>query len=145
MPLYCPLEVVNKIHVTSQEFSKLQKDIFWSLSRKTEELRNLKKREEILSRWSCQDYPLNMASQSFWAIRWTHFNLNFIVFCMFVPVYRCVFVAARSGRGYSKKKCGLSFDPAALKHTAPPTLVLSCILTSVLWLKYHCFPHKHLL
>lgn len=36
----------------------------------------------------------------------------------------CVCCNARSEKGYSNK-CGLSFDPAALKHTAPPTLVLS--------------------
>lgn len=67
--------------------------------------------------------------------------------CMFsdtVSYFLCTDVCwSRSGKGYSNK-CGL-FDPAALKHVAPPTLVLSCVPTSVRWLKYHSSPHKHLL
>lgn len=120
-------------------------------------------RKKILTRWSRQDYPLNMASaspstrdgkQSFQSGR--GINTCSIVsnrslhqgsawlasLCVFVPVYRCVLTW--SWKGYSNKR-GLSFDPAAFKHAAPPTFVLSCIPTSVMWLKYHCTTHKHLL
>lgn len=43
-----------------------------------------------------------------------------------VRVCVCSCASVRSGKGYSNI-CGLSFDPAALKHTAPPTLVLCCV------------------
>lgn len=45
---------------------------------------------------------------------------------MFAPEYRCLFAGVWSTKGYSNM-CGLSFDLAVLKHTAPPTLVPSCI------------------
>lgn len=162
-------EEVNQIHVTFQLHFMTTKTFFFSIfswEEKKKNRRNPEKREENLDQMvrprlsSKQGFPVYlsplMAALSFQrsrgvntcssvssrSLRWGSACL--VSPCVFVPVYRCVFAAARSGKGYSNK-CGLSFDPAALKHTAPPTLVFSCIPTSVLWLKYHCFPHKHLL
>lgn len=95
-----------------------------------------------MTRWSGQDYPLNMASLP-QSPRWKHCHFKAAggintcssvsnrsprrgvrMFSLCVCVCSCVSV--RPGKGYSNI-CGLSFDPAALKHTAPPTLVLSCV------------------
>lgn len=59
-----------------------------------------------------------------------------VYICLFLS-RRCVFAVALGQGRVTQISGGLSFDPAALKHTAPPTLVLSRIPTSVLWLKYH--------
>lgn len=165
MPFSYLFQEVNQIHVTFQLHFKTTKTFFSSFHGKKKNRRNPEKREENLDQMvrprlsSKHGFPVSlsplMATLSFQrsrgvntcssvssrSLRWGSACLASL--CVFVPVYRCVFAVARSGKGYSNK-CGLSFDPAALKHTAPPTLVFSCIPTSVLWLKYHCFPYKHL-
>lgn len=144
MPLNYPFKEANQIHETSQLHFKTTKIHFFSVPshEKKEEIRNTEKREKILTRWSGQDYPLNMASQSLWAPNGNavvskkrgseHIQpcvkqvsplgvcMFSICVCVFVPGHRCVFAAPRSGEGYSNK-CGLSFDPAARKRIAPCT------------------------
>lgn len=91
----------------------------------------------FLSRWSGRDYALNMASCQLWA----------------------AFGAAKSWRRFSPHRAGFSeFSVSLWNHTsvcrceieegflnnwpgsAPPTLISSCIPTSVLRLEYHSFP-----
>lgn len=59
------LKKSNQIHVTLQlHFKTTKRHFFLILSWEKEGIRNPEKREKILTRWSGQDYPLNMASQS---------------------------------------------------------------------------------
>lgn len=64
IPFKYPFEAVNHIHVTFQlnfKTAKKKKKNFIS-SWEKEEIK--RKDRKILTRWSGQDYPLNMASQS---------------------------------------------------------------------------------
>lgn len=64
-PFVCHNEEVNQFHVTSQlHFNTIKSHPFMGRKRKSE---TQKKREKIFTRWSAQDYLLNMASQSLWA------------------------------------------------------------------------------
>lgn len=62
MLLNYPFEEVNQIHVTFQLNFQTTKIFFFIFSWEKEKIQ--KKREKILTRWSGQDYPINMASQS---------------------------------------------------------------------------------